>query len=234
MQTGAHEKLADCTIDILFHMDKIAMHQLNVSLSRLVIELQRAKYNSINSNGLFEIYTYYHFENFVWARNRKHCSPAIIERLKINVDVEEASGVALSQQQELYGLLTDLQIETSHFMASSSQEQSQLLAQQIQLEITVKQFCENPSHEGLERAIWVTEQFDHQLEPQPDAWNKVHPILKCILGVLSLITLVPAVIVELTTSQGYINTFFKNESKKIQSVSDVPESSPDLGYKSER
>ena len=30
------------------------------------------------------------------------------------------------------------------------------------------------------------------------------------------------------------NTFFKNESKKIQSVSDVPESSPDLGYKSER
>ena len=40
-------------------------------------------------------------------------------------------------------------------------------------------------------------------------WHQVDPLLRKFLGVLALMTLIPAVIVSLTTKHGYRGTFFE-------------------------
>ncbi|MBL7479973.1 hypothetical protein [Legionella bononiensis] len=40
-------------------------------------------------------------------------------------------------------------------------------------------------------------------------WDQLHPILKGILGVIALITIIPAAIVQLQSPRGFVGTFFK-------------------------
>lgn len=47
-----------------------------------------------------------------------------------------------------------------------------------------------------------------ELKKDPKLWSRVHPALKGILGVLAALTIIPAVIVAVSTKKGYIATFF--------------------------
>jgi hypothetical protein len=48
----------------------------------------------------------------------------------------------------------------------------------------------------------------HELQKDLGVWDKLNPIIKGILGVLAALTILPAIIVQTTTKQGFAGTFF--------------------------
>jgi hypothetical protein len=109
---GDIEMATDCIIDILFHMDKIALHQLKISPSRLIVERQAAGYKSHQPNSGFEIFIYYHFDDFVRFRNAKSCSPLLVEQL--------TNQIALQPENELAQLVAELRERAADLMVNET------------------------------------------------------------------------------------------------------------------
>lgn len=47
-----------------------------------------------------------------------------------------------------------------------------------------------------------------EFEKHRGYWHQIHPVLRGILGVIAALTIIPAFVVEVTTKQGYVQTFF--------------------------
>ncbi|MCR9191542.1 MAG: hypothetical protein NXI01_02655 [Gammaproteobacteria bacterium] len=61
------------------------------------------------------------------------------------------------------------------------------------------------------------------LENEPGLWRNLHPIIKGILGILAILTIIPAIMVQLFSKDGFVGTFFKTapseSTKKFESMS---------------
>jgi hypothetical protein len=54
------------------------------------------------------------------------------------------------------------------------------------------------------------------LKSHPGVWFHIHPIIRGLLGILALITVIPALVVAATTTHGYTGTFFSTPKSSVE------------------
>ncbi|MCX7117707.1 MAG: hypothetical protein NTW94_07380 [Legionellales bacterium] len=142
--------------------------------------------------------------------------------------IPEKQDASLRQLQEQFrGLLQSLDIETARLREKSQQNPAyaEIYCANKVLESRLRTsgdtfFCD-PTPVGLiefkasvKRAVEIAaKEFNHHRIPYNiSVWNEIHPILKGILGVLSALAVIPALIVQSQSKQGYYATFFYDSS----------------------
>lgn len=68
-------------------------------------------------------------------------------------------------------------------------------------------------YETCDNAIKVAEA---EFKKHRDVWNQIHPVIRGLLGVLAALTVIPGLVVAITSKQGYIPTFFSTPETNSQ------------------
>lgn len=69
----------------------------------------------------------------------------------------------------------------------------------------------------IKKGHWVNRLLGYsKFTKHPDIWDQLRPILKGILGVIAAITIIPAIIIQVKSSRGFIGTVF--ETPKTNSL----------------
>lgn len=81
------------------------------------------------------------------------------------------------------------------------------------IKVSAKNFAEKPTSDNYlklcDTCIRAIDKAKPEFKKHRDFWYQISPIFRQILGVLAIITIIPAIATEILSRNGFVNTFFK-------------------------